>query len=125
MQRFAFLNAAFETGIANPSDAAIIAAAEARHGHVNDARKIDGIPYDFARKRLTIVVHDLSAAGHLVSTKGAFSNVLAVCEIEPDDRERCERYCRKMSEEGFRVLAVVMRSSRIALCAVTAREIAR
>jgi Mg2+-importing ATPase len=105
--RLAYLNAAFETGIENPLDAAIVAAGErdglATAGH----GKIDEIPYDFIRKRLTIVVAgEDEAAEHLIITKGAFANVLAACSVDAALRERLEAYYRQKGTEGYRVLAV-------------------
>jgi Mg2+-importing ATPase len=105
--KLAYLNAAFETGIDNPLDAAIVAAGEraglATAGH----GKIDEIPYDFMRKRLTIVVaREGEAAEHLIITKGAFANVLAVCPVDAALRERLQAYYRQKGTEGFRVLAV-------------------
>jgi len=105
VKRLAFLNAALETGIENPLDAAIVAAGEKAGLSAAGLRKVDEIPYDFIRKRLTIVLEDGDAAGHLIVTKGAFSTVLAVCSVEPALRERCEAYYRDMSAQGYRVLA--------------------
>ena len=78
--RLAHLNAAFETGIENPLDEAVVAAG-AREGLVTAGyAKVDEIPYDFIRRRLTIVVsQDADPSHHLIVTKGAFDNVLAVC----------------------------------------------
>ena len=104
VERLGFLNASLETGIANPLDAAIVAAGEARGQSSAGARKIDEIPYDFTRKRLTIVVED--GGGHLMITKGAFASVLAVCALEPAQRARCEAYYESRSREGARLLAV-------------------
>jgi P-type Mg2+ transporter len=109
VERLAFLNAALETGIDNPLDAAIVAAGERNGLSAAGARKVDEIPYDFIRKRLTIVLEDGDAAGHLIVTKGAFANVLAACTIEPALRSSCEAYYREKSAEGFRVLAVASR----------------
>ena len=69
--RLAYLNAAYETGIDNPLDAALVAAGQAAHLDCEGMRKVDEIPYDFQRKRLTIVVAPVAAATHLVITKGA------------------------------------------------------
>lgn len=107
--RLAFINATLETGIANPLDAAIVAAGDARGLARDTARKIDEIPYDFTRKRLTIVVENGDPAEHLMITKGAFENVLAICTIERALSERCRHYYRRMSAEGFRMLAVAIK----------------
>ena len=80
VRQLAFLNAAFETGIDNPLDAAIVAAGKSAGLTTDGYRKIDEIPYDFLRKRLTIVVAaDGDPSQHLIVTKGAFANVLAIC----------------------------------------------
>src|SRR5580765_333660 len=68
------LNASFETGFTNPIDQAI---RTHRRFDLSGYRKVDEIPYDFVRKRLSILVaHDDT---HLMVTKGALANVLAVC----------------------------------------------
>ncbi len=110
--RLAFLNASLETGIANPIDAAIVAAGKERGWNPDAARKVDEIPYDFSRKRLTIVIEEEAGSDHLVITKGAFASVLAACALEPGLRERCEGYYQAMSAQGFRVLALATRRSQ-------------
>jgi magnesium-transporting ATPase (P-type) len=63
------LNAAFETGIANPLEAAIVAADESSGLTTLGYRKIDEIPHDFLRKRLTIVAAaDIDAAQHMLKS---------------------------------------------------------
>jgi Mg2+-importing ATPase len=107
--RLAFLNAAFETGIDNPLDAALVAAGESQGLSTAGCRKVDEIPYDFIRKRLTIVLDDGDPAGQLIATKGAFDNVLAVCDIDAAVRARCESFYRGMGAQGFRVLALAVK----------------
>lgn len=120
VKKLAFLNAAFETGIANPLDAAIVAAGENSGMTTGGYRKIDEIPYDFIRKRLTIVaVADGDATQHLIVTKGAFANVLAVCSsIDRDGKDvpltaelsgGLEAFYKGKSAEGCRVLALATR----------------
>jgi Mg2+-importing ATPase len=80
--RLAFLNAAFETGIENPLDAAIVAKGKSAALTTQGVTKIDEIPYDFLRRRLTIVVTENgNSTQHLIVTKGAFSNVLDSCTL--------------------------------------------
>jgi P-type Mg2+ transporter len=71
---YSYLNAFYETGFANPIDAAICA-----HCHFDLAgySKVDEIPYDFLRKRLSILV--AHGDTHLMVTKGALQDVLAIC----------------------------------------------
>ncbi|WP_421931160.1 magnesium-translocating P-type ATPase [Phenylobacterium sp.] len=122
--RLAFLNAAFETGIANPLDEALMAAGAAAGLDTAGWLKVDEIPYDFTRKRLTIVVQAPAAPqARLLITKGAFSNVLDLCVTWRDgDREtpltaaartRLEAYFQARGEEGFRVLALATRSMEV------------
>jgi Mg2+-importing ATPase len=107
--RLAFLNASLETGIANPIDEAIVSAGKSRQWSEAGVRKIDEIPYDFSRKRLTIVVQEAGGKDHLVITKGAFAAMAQVCRLSPELSEQSQRYYEQMSAEGFRILAVGVR----------------
>src|SRR5690606_33593699 len=120
VQRLAWLNATFETGIENPLDAAVVAAGERAGLKLDGERKIDEIPYDFMRKRLTIVIDEEGAScTHLMITKGAFDNVLAICSnvaadgrdiaLDAARRERLAAWYRSRGSEGFRVLALATR----------------
>ena len=112
---YAVLNATFETGFPNPIDLALRNTAG-----IDTTRyeKVDEVPYDFIRKRLSIVVRKHGDPRALLLTKGAFSNLLAVCTnvrqadglhpIAAGERElqqRFEDYCRA----GYRVLALATR----------------
>ena len=73
----AVLNATFESGFTNPIDEALRAET---HLDLTGFSKFDEVPYDFIRKRLSVVVEHADAARrHVMITKGAFANVLAVC----------------------------------------------
>ena len=107
----ACINSAHQTGIKSPLDAAILK----RGGAVsNGYRKVDEIPFDFERRRLSVVVEN--SGGRLLVTKGAPEGVLACCTAyEIDDRRapldeatraRCEATYRELSAQGSRVLAV-------------------
>jgi P-type Mg2+ transporter len=120
VRRLAYLNAALETGIENPLDAAIVAAGDIAGLTTTGLTKIDEIPYDFVRRRLTIVVAEGAISGqHLIVTKGAFTNVLDSCtaferdgaELPLDDsaRTELEAVFKAKGEEGFRVLALATR----------------
>ena len=121
VRQLAFLNASFETGIDNPIDAAIVTAGEQAGLSTAGHAKIDEIPYDFLRKRLTIVMAEGGdAERHLVVTKGAFSNVLSICtQVEHDgavlaltDAVTAElsAYYEAKGKAGFRVLALATRT---------------
>jgi Mg2+-importing ATPase len=112
--RFAYLNASLQTGLANPLDEAIIASppSDTRRGV-----KLDEVPYDFTRKRLSVVVQD--GDERRLITKGALSHVLDICTCidsngqaipldEPQMASIQQRYA-DWSEQGFRVLGVGMK----------------
>lgn len=114
--RYAYLNAHFQTGMANPLDDAIQAAASPDVTHV---KKLEEIPYDFVRKRLSVVVDEGDGAAPLMITKGAFEGVLAACtSVEGagsttgpaplDDTRRADLVARytEWSGQGYRVLGV-------------------
>ena len=79
--RYAYLNAVYETGFSNPIDEAI---RQYRQFDLKDCEKLAEIPYDFYRKRLTLLLKDQGNA--ILVTKGALTNVLAICsEVEMSD----------------------------------------
>ena len=99
---FARLNAVFQTGFRNPVDEALL---EGWNRDFAGYEKLDEIPYDFVRKRLSILVKH--GEEHLLITKGAFSGILKVCG--ECDRDALEERFRAFSEQGFRVLGVATR----------------
>ena len=111
----AYLNAYFETGFRNPIDEAIRAHSKF---DIEGYKKLDEVPYDFSRKRLSILLSKEGA--NLMVTKGALINVLSVCtharvsgggteDIE-SVRGKIEERFANLSREGFRVLGVAIRS---------------
>jgi Mg2+-importing ATPase len=120
----AYLNSLHETGVSNPLDEAIkerhrsdpLDNAVLQHDHpdIHDYRKIDEIPFDFERRRVSIVVeHD---GGRLLITKGAPESVLTVCSayelngqqnpLDDNSRARAQATYRALCAQGFRMLAV-------------------
>jgi Mg2+-importing ATPase len=108
---YAFLNASYETGFMNPIDEAI---RKYRSFDLSDFKKLDEVPYDFIRKRLSILIS--KGDTHLMVTKGALSNVLAVCssaeiaegrtvDIETV-KERVQQHFEEFGRKGFRTLGV-------------------
>ena len=109
--RLAYLNAAFETGIDNPIDAAIVQAGERAGLDTRGWRKVDEIPYDFVRRRLTIVAaRDDDGEHHRLIVKGAVAQVLAQCSLDDHARERAQAWARGQGERGVRVLALATRT---------------
>ena len=109
-------NAALETGIASPLDDAI---AEARRTDPAAMTKIAEIPFDFVRKRVTVVIRE--AADARLVTKGAFHQVLDICAslpekpvLEAEDRKKLESLYESWSRKGVRVLAIASRKAAVA-----------
>ncbi len=116
----AYLNATFETGFANPIDIALRASPPAG-ADVYD--KVDEVPYDFARKRLSIAVRargtGVTGGEHLLITKGALASVLDVCDRAEDAagnviaisaaRTAIQARFEALSVEGYRCLGVAYR----------------
>ena len=115
--RLAALNSAFATGLRSPMDDAIL-----RHEHpaVEQYRRVDEIPFDFSRRRVSIVVENDS--GRLLITKGAPESVLAACRgvevggvarpLDVDATATANALFRRLSADGYRVLAVAYRRVR-------------
>jgi P-type Mg2+ transporter len=117
VKQLVFLNASLETGIKNPLDAAIVDASANLCSHGAEFTKVDEIPYDFQRRRLTIVVAPRDCPQrHLMITKGACVNILDICDsmkrgdalvsLDHEARHRLEAYYEQKGKEGFRVLAL-------------------
>lgn len=123
--RMAYLNAKLQTGLANPLDEAIVAAGTQADGAVQtggilqNCRKLDEIPYDFVRKRLSIAVAcDDSGTAQMIS-KGALQNILEVCDriqvgadTEPLTAAHglaVQKRFSNWSEQGYRVLGVAQK----------------
>lgn len=106
VRRLALLNAVLQSGMANPLDAAIAAEARPEDGLARFA-KVDELPYDFVRKRLSVVVREEGADRDLLICKGAVPNVLAVAEGA--DTAAVDARVEDWSRDGFRVLALATR----------------
>lgn len=119
--RHAYLNSYFQTGLKNMMDLAIIARADKEgYGDITDAyRKVDEIPYDFSRRRMSVVLEDRKGKRQLI-TKGAVEEMLKCCayvehkgEVLPIDdkiREEVLMISNKLNEQGLRALAVAQKN---------------
>lgn len=119
---FAYLNAYYETGFANPIDEAILSYSPQE---ISGFKKLDEVPYDFIRKRLSILVsHQKDDAQkddekeRIIITKGALTNVLEISSYAKTPkgvvdislvRDDIDRRFHQLSTEGFRVLGLAIR----------------
>lgn len=109
--RYAALNSAFQSGIHSPLDEAVLAH---QHPAVNDHLKLDEMPFDFERRRLSVLLQ--GPQGLILVTKGAPESVDPLClsyrnqgqELPLDEpaRERLRETFEGLSRQGYRVLAV-------------------
>jgi Mg2+-importing ATPase len=108
------LNSAFETGVKSTLDAAIL---ERPVAGADGYRKIAEVPFDFERRRLSVVVEKNQE--QILVTKGAPESVLSCCvrletdgqtrELDAEAHRRCLELFQKLSADGYRVLAVAYR----------------
>ncbi len=125
--RHAYLNSYFQTGYKNLMDFAIIHRTEeeeAENPQLTDLSetytKVDEIPFDFNRRRLTTVVQDKKGKTQMV-TKGAVEEMLSICafaeidgivqELSSDVREKILKTVDGLNDKGFRVLAIAQKSN--------------
>jgi Mg2+-importing ATPase len=113
---YATINSSFQTGLQNIMDDAIL-----RHDKkktqqlLKTYKKIDELPFDFVRRRLSVIVSS-SKEKHLLICKGATEEVLQLTKtvlargtektITAADRQRVRKLIDKWSNEGFRLMAV-------------------
>ena len=100
----AYLNSSFHTGISNPLDLAITTF---RKVPIPGYKKIDEIPFDFVRRKMSVVV-EKAGKRHLI-TKGATEEILKSTGSSRQLHKKAMSQYRKLSNEGYRVLAVAMK----------------
>jgi Mg2+-importing ATPase len=114
--RLAYLNSVFESGISSPLDEAILA-----HQKLDVAawRKIDEVPFDFERRRISVLIDDGSA--RLLVVKGAPEDIIELSvdfatasgerrALDETERQRLLQRFERLGEEGYRALAVASRA---------------
>jgi Mg2+-importing ATPase len=112
---YSYINSYFDSGLKSPLNEAIL---KFRHIDIDVYRKIDEIPFDFLRKRVSVIVS--TGARYLIIAKGAPEEILRVCSfrehngvVEPlsdHGKEQINTIYQNQSREGFRTLAVCYRS---------------
>ncbi|MGF3571938.1 MAG: magnesium-translocating P-type ATPase [Candidatus Bathyarchaeia archaeon] len=114
---YSYLNSYFQTGLKSPLDEAVL---KFRDIDVKDYRKIDEVPFDFVRKRLSIVVEFQNQ--RFMITKGAPEEIAKVCayyevgevvaDVTDEMRRKIEQKYVELSAEGYRVLGVAYKRLR-------------
>ena len=116
----AYLNSYHQTGLKNLLDVAVLEHAEMQRklSPANHYRKVDEIPFDFSRRRMSVVVAT-QAQQHLLITKGAVEEILSACTrvrhgseeevLTAALLERIRAVTATLNEDGLRVVAVAAR----------------
>ena len=119
--KHSFLNAIFQTGLKGNIDEAIIKRGLEHHLDEVSSKyhKIDEIPFDFSRRRLSVVVEDDRGKKQLI-TKGAVEEILSICTMADDNGKvfaltkeivsNIKNISKKMNEDGLRVVAVCQKN---------------
>jgi|GEM_PF-33889 len=118
----AYLNSFHQTGLKNLIDAAVIARMEERFPEMahqqRNFRKVDEIPFDFVRRRMTVIVQKDS--GHqLMVCKGAVEEIFDISTkiekngefvpLQPETRTRVRELVSTLNRDGLRVIGVAYR----------------
>jgi Mg2+-importing ATPase len=119
--RHAFLNSHYQTGLRNLMDVAILAHSEEEgfEALMQKFVKVDEIPFDFNRRRMSVVIRDNTTGKTQMITKGAVEEMLSVCSFaeyegqhEPLSEEllvKIHDTVDKMNSQGMRVIAVAQK----------------
>jgi len=117
---YAYLNSYYQTGLKNLLDVAVLDHLEvhARLRPYVRFAKVDEIPFDFQRRRMSVVVAERDGPRILIC-KGAVEEVYHACDriefrgevvpLEEEQRERVQEVARQFNDDGFRVIAVAYR----------------
>jgi len=113
---YAYLNSFYQSGLKNLLDVAVLKHADVheRLQAERDFRKIDEIPFDFARRRMSVVVE--GRGRHMLICKGAVEEVFGVCstgeaaggrfDLDQTHLQQLRDVSRALNEDGFRVIAI-------------------
>ena len=119
--KHAFLNSYFQTGLKGNIDEAVIARGKENNIDViaNNYKKIDEIPFDFSRRRLSVIVSDENNKLQMI-TKGAIEEILSICtmvdykgsvsKITKDIKDNIKKISKDLNKDGLRVVAVCQKN---------------
>ena len=120
--KHAFLNSYFQTGLKNLIDVAIIARAENENMNILKETYVreDEIPFDFSRRRMSVVLRDQNSKRQLI-TKGAVDEIMSICsyidingtaiELTNDLRKKAYEVYEENNHDGLRIVAVAQKNN--------------
>jgi Mg2+-importing ATPase len=103
---YSYLSSIFRTSRKNPLDEAI---KEHKKFDTSYFKKIDEIPFDFERKRDSIVAQNIKTNERILITKGAPEDIYKISKMNEKEKEQIQEEFEKLSADGFRVLAVAFK----------------
>ena len=118
--RYAFLNSHFQSGLRNLLDDAVLAHVELHKelGADSGYSKVDELPFDFSRRRLSVVVADAQGR-HILICKGAVEEIFSVCDtyridaetglLDANHHQTAREEMEALNADGFRVVAVAFK----------------
>ncbi len=99
-----YLNSFYQSGIKNPLDDAVV---QFKQPNIHEFNKVDEVPFDFSRKRMSVVVEKNGEC--MLICKGAPEEILRVCVTAENDILHATKLYEQLSADGFRVLAIATR----------------
>ena len=116
---YAYLNSANQTSLKNMLDEAVLMRASGRAAKFERYRKVDEVPFDFIRRRMSVVVEQGPKGKHLLVCKGAVEEVLRqtsqvslagrLLPLAAFHRQQHGDLVDRLSREGFRLIALAYR----------------
>jgi Mg2+-importing ATPase len=116
---YAYLNSNYQSGLKNLLDVAVLEHVDVRKDlHIDDQAyaKIDEVPFDFVRRRMSVVVSKKETDQHILICKGAVEEIISICtkgelvgntyDLTMAQRDEMLQLARELNEDGFRVIAV-------------------
>ena len=113
----AYINSSLGTGYKNIIDKAVISYGKEKKVDISSYHKIDEIPFDYTRKRMSIVVSDNEKVR--VMTKGALEEILKVCDmalidgkekkLTPSIIEKVSKKEQELARDGMQVIALAIK----------------
>ncbi len=120
--KHAFINSYFQTGLKGNIDEAVIARGIENHVDVitSKYRKVDEIPFDFSRRRLSVIVSDDTGKKQMI-TKGAVEEILSICTfvdykgevstLTKEIKDNIKKISTNLNKDGLRVVAVCQKNN--------------
>ncbi len=121
--KLAYLNSTHQTGLKNLLDVAVIEHFDERklYEEIKNYKKIDEIPFDFVRRRMSVIVEDKETEKHILICKGAVEELLSISThaevggetvvLDEIGKRQMRKLTRKLNMDGFRVICLAYKET--------------